>query len=129
MPLNYVDSLLLPAIVPSVQLSIGLPAIAINANLQGALSLNASLSISPPTVAVYIAALVEVEAQLALAIAEGCPLISFDFSATVSLVAQLELAFDLLLVLEGLLAASIGMYAFAYVGPGNALGAALSLIH
>lgn len=126
MALTYVDHLILPAVVPSVQLSIGLPAIAINANLQGALALNAELSITPPTIAVYLAALVEIEAQLTAAIALGLPSVSFDFSATVALVAQLELAFSLLIDLEALLAASIGMYAFTYTGTGDALGAAVT---
>lgn len=126
MALTYVDQLFLPACVPSVQLSIGLPAIALNASLQGALSLNASLSITPPTIALYLAALVELEAQISLGIALGLPSVSFDFAATVDLVAQLELAFALLLDLEVLLAASIGMYAYTYTGVGSSLGAAVT---
>ena len=126
MALVYVAELPLPAIVPSVNLSIGVPAMAINANLQGALALNASLSVSPPTVAVYIAALAEIEAQMTAAIGLGLPSVSFDASAAATLVADLNAAFGLLVTLEGLLSAAIGMYAFSYSGVASSMGAAVT---
>lgn len=126
MALTYVAELVLPAIVPSVQLSIGAPAIALNASLQGSLSLGASLVLSPPTIAVYLAALAEIEAQISGAITLGLPSVSFTLSDTVALVASLELAFSLLVELDALLDASIGMYAFAYSGTASAMGAAVT---
>lgn len=126
MALAYVGSLSLPALVPVVELSIGAPAIAINAQLQGAISLNASLTVSPPTVAVYLATLAEIEAQLTAAIDLGLPSVSFQFSDTVTLIASLEAAFGILAQLEALLTASIGVYAFVYSGTASAMGAAVT---
>jgi hypothetical protein len=126
MALNYIAELLLPPIVPTIEASIGLPAIAINAALQGSLSLNASLEVSPPTVGVYIAALAEIEAQISAAIGLGLPSVSFTFSDTVTLIASLEAAFSILLTLEGLLNAAIGMYAFTYNGVASGMGAAVT---
>src|SRR6185312_2790264 len=126
MALLFVAELPLPAIVPSVNLSIGIPAMSINANLQGALDLNASFSISPPTIGVYIAALVDVEAQMTAAIGLGLPSVSFDASAAATLVASLNAAFGLLVTLEGLLSASIGLYAFTYSGVASSMGAAVT---
>jgi hypothetical protein len=126
MSLAYVAALPLPLLMPSVQLSIGIPAISLNASLTGALALNASLTITPPTVALYLSALVELQAQLSLGISLGTPSVSFDASACAALVAQLELCFSLLITLDGLLGASIGMYAFTYNGAANAMGAALT---
>ena len=126
MALTYVASLPLPAMVPSVNLSIGVPAIAINASFSGAVSLNASLSVSPPTIAVYLAALVEAEANMTAAIGLGLPSVSFGISDILAFNAQLEAAFGLLVTLEGILSASIGMYAFTYEGIASGMGAALT---
>lgn len=126
MSLTYVGGLALPAVVPSVELSIGAPAIAINAELSGNLAVNASFSISPPDVAFYIDALVAVEAQLAAAIGLSLPSISFSLSDELALIASLEAALGLLVTLEGLLSASIGMYAFQYTGVASSMGAAVT---
>lgn len=126
MSLSYVALLPLPLLLPSVQLSIGIPAITLNASLTGALALNASLTITPPTVAFYLSALAELQAQLNLGISLGVPSVSFDVSACAALVLQLEASFALLITLEALLGASIGLYAFTYSGPANAMGAALT---
>jgi len=132
MALTYVAELPLPAMVPSVELSIGVPAISINASFTGAVALNASLSISPPTVAVYLAALIDLQAQLSAAISLGLPSVSFGISvsaglaAALALQAQLELGFSLLVTLEGLLSAAVGVYAFTYSGVASGMGAALT---
>ena len=126
MALTYVAELSLPLLCPSVQLSMGVPAISLNAQLTGNLALNASFSVSPPTVAIYLAALESIQLQLNAAITAGLPSISFSLSDTLTLIADLELAFGLLVTLEGLLGASIGMYAFTWAGTGVAMGAALT---
>ena len=126
MTLSYVAGLVLPALVPSVELSIGAPSIAINAELSGNLALNASLGLTPPTVAIYLAALADVEAMLSLAIGLSLPSISFSLTDELALIAGLEAALGLLATLESLLSASIGMYAFAYEGVGSAMGAAVT---
>ena len=126
MALTYVAELSLPLLCPSVQLSMGVPAISLNAQLTGNLALNASFSVSPPTVAIYLAALESIQLQLNAAITAGLPSISFSLSDTLTLIADLDLAFGLLVTLEGLLGASIGMYAFTWAGTGVAMGAALT---
>ena len=126
MALTYVAELSLPLLCPSVQLSMGVPAISLNAQLTGNLALNASFSVSPPTVAIYLAALESIQLQLNAAITAGLPSISFSLSDALTLIADLELAFGLLVTLEGLLGASIGMYAFTWAGTGVAMGAALT---
>jgi hypothetical protein len=126
MALTYVAELPIPLLVPSVQLSIGVPAISFNASLTGALALNASLSITPPTISIYLSALLDLMVTLDLAISLSLPSVSFDLSASLSLTASLNLAFSLLIVLEGILTAAIGMYAYSYTGIGNELGASLT---
>ena len=132
MALSYVGSLPFPLLCPSVQLSIGVPAISLNASLTGALALNASLSVSPPTIEVYLSALAELQTQLELGISLGVPSVSFGvtveagLAAALALVAQLELGFSLLVVLEGLLTASIGMYAYTYNDIASSFGAAVT---
>lgn len=126
MALTYVAELSLPLLCPSVQLSMGVPAISLNAQLTGNLALNASFSVSPPTVAIYLAALESIQLQLNAAITAGLPSISFSLSDALTLIADLELAFGLLVTLEGLLGASIGMYAFTWAGTGVTMGAALT---
>jgi hypothetical protein len=126
MTLTYVASLPLPAVVPSVNLSIGVPAIAINASFSGNLALSASLASSPPTIASSLAALATAEANMTAAIGLGLPSVSFGISDILSFNVQLEAAFGLLVTLEGLLSAAIGMYAFTYSGVASSMGAALT---
>ena len=126
MALVYKGGLSALALCPSIALSLGIPALSISAAFSGSVSLGASLSAHPPTAAIYLAALVEVQAQLAAAIAISAPSVSFKISDVVSLQVSLQAAFDLLLVLEGLFSADIGLYSFAYQGAGNAMGAAFT---
>jgi hypothetical protein len=126
MALTYVADLSLLALCPSVALSIGVPAIAFSADFSGNVALNASLSVSPPTVAIYFSALEDLLVQLNLAISFGAPSFSFSVSDVLSFQAQLELALSLLVTLEGLLSASIGVYAFTYSGVANGMGSALT---
>jgi len=124
--LVYVGALPLVAICPIVNLSIGEVSVAIQAAFSGALDLNASLSITPPTLTIILAALAQIQAEISAAIALGLPSISFNASFAASLVAKLELAFTLLINLEALLSAHIGIFAYSYSGLANAMGAAVS---
>lgn len=128
MALTYVASMPLSALVPSVYLSIGQVAVALSASLQGNLSLSASLTATPPTLAIAITDTIEFEAQLGLAIAAvpPVPTVSFDASACAALTAELEASLGLLVVLDGLLAAAIGIYSFGYSGTGTGLGPAVT---
>jgi hypothetical protein len=124
--LVYVGSLTLSALAPSVYLSLGNVGVALNAAFQGNLSVSASFTASPPDLSFYLAGIAQMIAQLTVSADLGLPTVSFDVAAAVGLIAELELAFDLLVVLEGLLGAAIGIYAFGYEGLGNALGAAIT---
>lgn len=128
MALVYVGSMPLSALAPSVYLAIGQVAITLNAALQGNLALNASLSVTPPTLGLTVAASVEFVAQLvaSLAAVPPVPQITFDLSACASLTAQLNASLGLLVVLEGLLDAAIGIYAYGYTGAGTGIGPALT---
>lgn len=126
MALVYKASLPLPLLCGSVQASIGVPAIAISAAFSGNLSLSASLALNPPTVAAYIAALAEIEAQMNLAIGLSLPSVSFTLSDLLAFQAELELGLGILVTLEATLLASIGMYSFAYEGVASGMGAAVT---
>jgi len=126
MSLTYVGAISLPVLVPSVYASIGAASVMINAAFQGNLSVHASFSASPPTLPGILAGLTAFEVSLVEAISLGLPSVSFDVSAAASLVASLNLAFDLLIILDALLAANIGIYAYSYTGIANAMGAALT---
>jgi hypothetical protein len=122
--LVYVGSLSLAALAPSVYASIGEVAVSLNAALQGNLALNASLSASPPTLATVLAAAEEFSTQLVAAEVSIPPVpnVSFSLSDCVTLTANLNASFGLLVTLEALLSAAIGAYAFTFAGQGNALG-------
>lgn len=126
MSLVYVGSLSLATLVPSVYLSIGKIGVALNAAFNGNLDVSASFSLSPPDLSFYLAGIAQMIGQLTTSIGLGLPNVSFDLAASLDLVAELELAFGLLLILEGLLNAAIGIYAFGYVGLGNAIGGAVT---
>lgn len=118
MALNYVALQAIPLMVPSVQLAIGVPAIALNASLSGALG----LTVTPP----YLATALEIDAQLSAGATLGLPSVSFGVSTAATLVAQLNAAFGLLVTLEALLGASIGMYAYTYNGIASSMGGAVT---
>jgi hypothetical protein len=129
MSLVYVGSLSLPGLCPSVELSLGIPSISLNASLTGSLALNASIALQPPTIALYLSALAQVQAQMTLGVSLGVPDVSFSLSDTVALSVSLNASFSLLLDLQASLSLSLslgvgaGLYAFTYEGTGNALGA------
>ena len=133
MALTYTGSMPLYLLAPSVYLSIGSVAVGLNADLTGNLALSADfeaqigISVSAE-LAAQLEASLNFSAQLALAAGFIPPVLAFSFtvSDTLSLNASLELSLSLLVVLEGLLSANVGIYAFGYEGTGNALGSALT---
>lgn len=132
MALAYVANLDLLGLCPTMALALSAPAIALSAELSGALALNAQFTVTPPTVAFYIAALEELLIQLEAGISFGVPDCSFGISVSagislaLSLSVQLNVALGLLAGLEFTLGEAIGVYAFTYAGDGNTLGAALT---
>ncbi len=95
----------------------------------GNLALSASLTLTPPTAAFYLAAAIEAQTQLALAASLGAPNFSFSVSDTIALQADLSASFSLLVSLSALLSLSLsggGAYAFTYSGAADTLGASLT---
>lgn len=122
-------------LVPLVMNAIGKVAIDISAAITGAINLSAQLTITPPTLAITLAALVEFQAALSLGITFTFPSVSFDFSASLQLIADLNLALSLIVQLNALLAldlsASGGIVAVGYdavtaVGSGTVIAAGLT---
>lgn len=126
MALVYVGSLSLMALCPLVADALGEVSIALNAAFEGNLAVNASFSASPPTVGVILTELAEFTSQLTTAFGLGLPMVSFNASMAAALVGKLNAAFGFLATLEVLLAASVGILAFSYVGTANAMGAAVT---
>lgn len=126
MALTYKGSLNLGLLCPSVYASIGEVAVAIAAQFEGALNLQALWSVTPPDLPSVKLQLANGIAAMQFAASLGLPSISFDFAAVTSLIAKLNLSFSLTAVLEALLNASISVLALGYAGAGNALGAALT---
>jgi hypothetical protein len=126
MALAYVAALPLPLLCPQLQLCIGLPSIQFSADLSGALALNADLTLTPPTAALYLSAEIESQFLLEESIVLGLPTIAFDLSVSVSIEASFSLSLSLLPALSIQLAAPLTLYAYTYEGTGNALGAALT---
>jgi hypothetical protein len=134
MALTYVGDLPIPLLCPQLQLCIGLPSIQFSADLTGALALNASLSLSPPTVSIYLAAEVEFALLLGLTVTNVPPLptVNFDLSVSVSLEASFSLSLSLLLDFElglsfsAFLSAHVALYVATYEGTANQLGASLA---
>jgi len=124
--LTYVGSMSLAALVPIVYASIGAVGVSLSASFEGNLAVNAQFTATPPTLSARLAAVADFNASLATAIGLGLPNISFDASASASLIADLDAAFGLLLSLEALLAASIGIYSYSYTGAGDTFGAAVT---
>lgn len=128
MALSYVGSMSLAALSPVVYASMGQAAVPMNAALQGNLALKASLETSPPTLASIVAAAEEFQTQLDLALASipPVPSVSFSIADCVSLTASLNASVGLMSTLTALLGAAAAIYSFAYAGPANAMGAALT---
>lgn len=73
--------------------SIGLALPSITAKLQGLLEIQASLALSPPTLAAQLAAAIALVENLTLAISLGLPGIDFQFAAVAALLAEVQVDF------------------------------------
>lgn len=122
MTLVYVAELPIPLLCPSMMLALGGPSIQFGADLTGNLALHASLSVSPPTAAVYLAAEIASQFQVALAL----PTVAFDASVSAGLEASFSLSLSLLPSLSLLLSAGVHVYALTYEGTGVAFGSAVT---
>jgi len=105
--------------------AMGQASIEANARLAGAIALQASLTITPPTLVATIAALAEMQVQLQAAFSLGLPSVSFNLSACAALIAEIDASLNLLIQL-GLLWGVGGLFAYTYAGTGPGLGAALT---
>ena len=129
MPLSYIAMLSVPALCPSVNLSIGVPSLNLSAQLSGNLAINASIQASPPTRATQLSASLQQSEAIALAIVAVPPVLNFSYqiSDVVTLQASLSAALNVNLpALSALLSAAAGIYAFGYEGLGTGLGAAVT---
>ncbi len=126
MTLTYVASESLMVLCPSIALSIGPAAIAIASQFDGAGALAALWSVSPPNLAGILLQLEQAIAAMQTAVSLGLPSLSFSLADASALVASVTGGFPLLITLEGLLNAAIGLFSYSYAGNGNALGAALT---
>jgi hypothetical protein len=95
------------ALCPEIMLSIGFAAPQLQASLTAALAIQASVSITPPTLAVQLEAMLAVIANIQVAIEAGISLglpgVSISVSAAAELVATATLALGNLSILIGLL--------------------------
>lgn len=125
MTLAYQGKLEIGAICPIVVTGTADAAAQLQANLTGALALEASLSITPPSVAEQITILTEFLAQLTAGVTLGVPSVSFNLAACTDLIASINASIGVLVTLQGLLGTA-GVFAYTYDGAADALGAALT---
>lgn len=111
---------------PLLARACGNAAISIAAAYQGALDLNASISITPPSIAALISALAEFEAQCSFAITAGVPTVSFDTSGIAQILVDLNASLTALIALDAQLElpAAVAWLGYPYPAPGTGLGAA-----
>jgi hypothetical protein len=131
--LPLVSPIGLGGLCPSVGLGLGAPSLTLSATLTGALALNASFSATPPTLGFYLTGLEAVGVNLTLGASLGVPDCSFGvnvaagISVTANIAVSLNASLSIYLpALELLFGASLGVYAFTYVGPASGLGATLT---
>jgi hypothetical protein len=127
MSLVYGGKVTLGALTPVTFSAMGQAGGAIDAQLHGAISLKASLSVTPPSIATIIADLQRLIADLLNAEANALPTVSFDLAACDSLVASINASYTFLAALGALLGnQNVGVFAYTYTGNANALGGALA---
>lgn len=122
-----------PSLCPTVGGTLGAASVSLSCSLSGALALNASFTATPPTMGVYLTGLETISTTMALGVTLGELSCSFgaDISAGIAVNAALSASFSASLTvglpnLSALLSASIGCYAFTYVGAASGLGATLT---
>jgi hypothetical protein len=114
-----VGSLNAGLLCPEVELSIGLAGAQLEANLTAALAIQASVSVTPPTLVAQLTAMLavmtEIQAALQAGIALGLPGVSISVSAAATLVANAQLALGNLSILIALLGGP-SMFVYSYSG-------------
>lgn len=123
--LTYIASLSIGTLCPLVVSSIGPAFVDLNAQLTGAIALQASLNATPPTLAADIAALTQVVAELQTAVGAGVPNVSFNLTSVGTLIANIQAVITNLATLNGLFSAG-GIFSWTYAGDGPTLGSSLS---
>ncbi len=97
----------------------------LNAKLAGALALQASITVTPPTMAASLQAAVALvaalEAQIALSISLGLPEVSVDLTVMLSVVAELNASIAVLIGLAQVMAVA-GVAAVTYTGQAQNYG-------
>lgn len=97
--------------------AIGEVSVAISAAFTGSLELNASFSISPPTIALLIEVLATFDAQVSFALALSLPTVSFGLDASLAAIAKLNLAFSLVIALDLLLSLAVQLFGTGVLAP------------
>lgn len=125
MTFAYVGEASLTGIAPLVA-NATLPAFSnLNSQLTAALALQASLSITPPTLAATIVATEKVLVNLQAAASAGLPNVSFNLSAVGGLIALLNVQIAYLRALQLVLSAG-NVFLWTYDGAGNGFGPAFT---
>lgn len=122
MSASFVAELNAGALCPDVALSIGLAGSQLEANLTASLAIQASVGVTPPTLAVQLTAMLaviaEIQAALSAGITIGLPGVSISVSVAAALVAKAQLELGNLSILLSLLG---GPAAFVYSYSGGTL--------
>lgn len=116
----------LTALCAPLMSTFGQPAVNISAALTGSTTLNASLTVSPPTLPSIIADLDEFIFQLGVGDFFGVPTVSFGASAAATSVANLEAALVALPAVEAIINANFAIWGTGFNVTGNTLGTAVA---
>lgn len=127
--LGYGGKLSLAELSLNVALAAGQGESGIQAQLDGALALQAALAVTPPTLAATLDATLDYQAEFVADVDLGLalPSIQFALDATANAAADLSAKFSLLIDL-GLTFSrpDASLFVYSYTGAGNALGAAIA---
>jgi phage tail protein X len=96
----------------------------LQAKLAGCLSLQASLTVTPPTLAANLELATQLVASLTAAIEVGLPGVDFQLTVVAALIASIQGQLEALLALQALMGATVIVW--EYGGPASALGPALT---
>jgi hypothetical protein len=111
---------------PVIALSIGQSAIAISSQHDGAAALIPIWTLAPPDLASILLKLEDAIASMQAAVVLGLPSVSFGLPEITALVASINGGYPILVALDAMLNAAIGLFSYSYEGNGNSLGAALT---
>lgn len=126
MALTYLGSKTVGDCVPAGVTVVADALVELNAKLAATLAAQASLSVTPPTIALNLRLLLDLQAQIAAQIALGIelPTISLQLSVLFDLIAALNLQINFLLALQ-VAFGTAGIHAYAYDGAASGLGPSL----